>query len=284
MVEGSDLTVAPGAPSKPYLVFTSAGDRSNLHRWLRGPRDFDLWVTYYGDYRGRYASVADIYNCRKGSKFQNLHHASRAWAVLLSSYESIMVMDDDILIRPDQINRLFRIRQELDLWVLQPAFSPWGKITHPITAVQRTERWRYTNFVEMTCPLFRGDKLAEFLEVYDPTLTGHGTDWWFLDVLGKNIERRVAVIDELPCINPKDRTKGGQREIDRLRSTALRIADWERIRLRYNIQSEQRGQKEYDRVPKPVVPRILGQCLQRTEDLLFPVGRVILRALRYLRR
>ena len=198
-----------------YLVFTSAGDHSNLVRWLRGRRHFDLWITYYGDDNDRYVNVADYYNSRKGSKFQNLKFAYETWPEVFAQYEAVMVMDDDVLVSGDQIGRLFELRNQLDLWVLQPAFSPVGKISWDITRVQPSCRLRFTNFVEMTCPLFRQDKLAQFVAAYDPILVGYGMDFWFLHSMGPDLQRRVAVIDEIVCTNPHDSTKG-RREIDQL--------------------------------------------------------------------
>lgn len=49
-----------------------------------------------------------------------------------------------------------------------------------INTVHPTAKLRYTNFVEMACPLFRRDELDAFMSVYDPDLVGYGTDRWFL--------------------------------------------------------------------------------------------------------
>lgn len=184
---GDTSALEPGTPRRRFLVYTSAGDKTALRRWLADDRDFDLWVTYYGDGPDTLRPLADLYDRRKGSKFQNVRHAYRTWPALFEGYDAVMVMDDDVLIGPRALDRLFRIREQLDLWVLQPAFHPRGKVSHPITQVHRGAFLRYTNFVEMTCPLFRRDKLEEFLRVYDGELVGYGMDWWFLDVLGEDL-------------------------------------------------------------------------------------------------
>lgn len=246
---------------RPYLVFTSAGDRSNLDRWLEGTRNFDLWVTYYGDQNDRYSEAGDIYNARKGSKFQNLKFAYDTWPDLVGAYDAVMVMDDDVLISAKGIGRLFDLRQRLDLWILQPAFSPLGKISWPITRVQWRCELRYTSYVEMTCPLFRRDKLDVFMSVYDPVLAGFGTDWWFLDVLGPDLEGKVAVVDRITCINPPERTKGGVREIDRLQSQEQRVAAWKEVKSKYCIGSDERGQREFRAVLKPLPMRWLSPLI-----------------------
>ena len=276
-----DLIKADGVPRHCNLVYTSAGDRSNMHLWLTSRQNFDLWVSYYGDSRGSYRDIADYYNECKGSKFQNLHYVYRNWGSILDHYEAVMVMDDDILIDGKDVSRLFDIREELDLWVLQPAFNPKGKISWDITRVRPTARLRYTNFVEMTCPLFRKDKLDAFMAVYDPSLVGFGMDWWFLDIMGSDLEGHVAVIDEITCVNPHDRTKGRGREIDRLQSLAKRITVWEQVKTRYGIRSEARGQIEYRRIGKSPA-RALASAVAHFPDWAYfhlrRAGRRFLRA------
>jgi hypothetical protein len=91
-----------------------------------------------------------------------LHYCYQQWPDVLARYDAIMVMDDDIVIDATGITRLFEIRRELDLWALQPAFRLCGKVGWQITAVHPTAKLRYTNFIEMACPLLRRDKLDAF--------------------------------------------------------------------------------------------------------------------------
>lgn len=256
-------------PCHKNLVYTSAGDNANLIKWIKGNRYFDLWITYYGNYEGRYREFADYYNIRRDGKFPNLYHAYHVWPHIFKQYEAIWVMDDDILISAAKINRLFKIRKKYDLWVLQPAFDPKGKISHRITRFNPYTSLRYTNFVEVTCPLFRQDKLERFMKIYDPVLVGWGVDWWFLDALEPDIKGRIAIIDCVTCINPLDSAKDGQREIDRLQPPNQRLAIWKEIKRKHCIQNEAKEQVVHAVVPKPM-PLIFmrkifnfGQSLKR---------------------
>jgi hypothetical protein len=249
-----------------YLVFTSAGDRSNLRLWLGSSQIFDLWVTYYGDQRGLYSDIAQLYNERKGSKFQNLKYIYENWPDVLMPYDAVMVIDDDILITSAKLGALFELRERLDLWILQPAFSPRGKVSFPITRVHWPFVLRYTDFVEMTCPLFRRDKLDKFMSAYDPILAGFGTDLWFLSVLGPSLEGKVAVIDDIVCVNPHDRAKGGIREISRLQSQEVRIATWQAVKKKYGIVIDEENKREFAAVLKPPAVRwlyLLGHLATR---------------------
>ena len=249
-------------PTSRNLVFTSAGDHANLRGWLSGRRDFDLWITYYGDRENPYLDCSDYAMVRKGGKFPNLHHAYQNYRSILSRYDSIFVMDDDLLIDGNAISRLFEVRRRYDLWLLQPAFDPRGKISHRITRARPFRTLRYANFVEVTCPLFRADKLDAFLQQYDPSLIGWGVDWWFCESLGPAIERRVAIVDAITCLNPHDATKSGRREIDQLQDVPGRMQSWQRIKQAYHLNYDQRPQTVFATVPAPWTPRTLAHSLK----------------------
>ena len=87
---------------------------------------------------------------------------------------------------------------------------------------------------------------------------GYGEDWWFLRSMGRDLANHVAVVDELTCINPYDRAKGGRREIDRLRSEAERKEVWERMKVRYGLDEQGRRHTEYGRISKPALGAAMG--------------------------
>lgn len=243
-------------PEHDFLVFTSAGDNSNLHEWLDGTPKFDLFVSYYGEHKNRYQELTSYYMQSKGGKFSNFNHLYKQQPEFLKQYRAILVMDDDIIISCQQINRLFAIQQERDLWLLQPAFNPRGKVSHKITRHNPSCYLRYCNFVEMTCPLFRTDKLLGFMKIFDPVLSGWGADYWYMHYLGDSSRKRVAIVDEVPCINPLDEEKpGGLREIDRLQSTKQRRAIWRSLAEKMNIPTNGAKQKVYKKLRLPFLQR-----------------------------
>jgi hypothetical protein len=213
-------TYRDSSSRRKYLVYTSAGDQSNLDHWLQTNRHFDLWITYYGDQKNQYRGLADYYNERKGAKFPNLHHAYLHWPEIFSCYESILILDDDIIINTDNINKLFEVRDKYDLWVLQPCFDPRSKISHGLTRWDARYYLRFTNFVEMNTPLFKREKLDNFMKVYDPRVTGWGLDWWYMFSMGNAIDGKAAVVDAIRCINPHEHfKKDNKREMDKLPQT-----------------------------------------------------------------
>lgn len=222
------------------LVFTSAGDRSNVKQWVEKNRNFDLFVCYYGDKKNtELLEMSEYYLELKGGKFPNLHYIYNNFKEILIDYKYIFVMDDDIIITTDDLNKCFTYMDSYDLWLLQPAFSRLGKVSHLITKSKVFSDLRFTNFVEVTCPLFRAEQLFSFLEEYDPILVGWGVDYWFLHSLGPNIYNKVAIIDSITCVNPTDEHKGGGREIEFLQTKQVRMKIWEEVKTKYNIPQSQ---------------------------------------------
>lgn len=261
-------------PKYRHLVFTSAGDNASVTKWLKGKPYFDLWITYYGSVSGRYSEISKFYNERKGSKFQNLFFLYQNYRELLYHYDSIMVMDDDILINAGQINRLFQIREAFDLWILQPSFTPLGKISWPITIARRENVLRFTDFIEMTCPLFKREKLDIFMLKYDPELISYGCDFMFLDTIGNENGKKVAVIDSVVCKNPHAKKKGGIREIDKLAPARVRVGKWRMIKEKYQIDCSNRF-NVIDAVKKRGSARYTGMIISMIEIIVWKIRKKI---------
>lgn len=224
--------------SNRFLVFTSAGDNSNLMLWLQQDKKFDIFICYYGDNKGTFSDVADFYLERKGGKFPNIHFCFTHFPEIFERYDAIFVADDDLILSSNKITSLFELREKYSLWLLQPAFNRRGKVSFKLTQEQPMLTLRYCNFIEVTCPLFKTEKLIEFLKVYDPILVGWGADIWFSNLLATEDvnNNKIAIIDAVSCINPRDAKKSNQlREIDKLQSSDVRRQVWEATSLKYNL-------------------------------------------------
>lgn len=237
---------------KRNLVFTSAGKQANLKQWVKGDVNFDLWICYYGEQDKKYLNIGDYYCRRKGGKFPNFHFIYHTYREIIDKYDAIMVMDDDIMISGESISVLFDYREKFNLWIIQPAFSKNGKISHPITRVKHFAHHHYTNFIEVTCPLFKKNKLDLFMEIYNPELIGWGVDHWFVDVLTNGEQDKLAVIDAISCVNPKDKYKQDIREIDILQKKKVRMHTWKTYKKDYNIK--QFAPTQYKIVWRPFTP------------------------------
>jgi hypothetical protein len=223
-----------------WCLFTSAGDKNAIRLWLRGdtPRRWDLVVAYYGDNDYAFIEIGKLgyYAFRtKGSKFQNLKKLVMEHPRFFDRYSHVWVCDDDILMSAAQIDEAFELTETLGFWVAQPADRPEGRNSHWITCFAGA-RWDYriVNFVEVRMPIFRRNKLTEFLAVYDGSLVGWGIEWWYANFFQANEFGRFAIIDKVQVVNPRHQQKGGG-EIERLRPWLLREADWNKVREKYGL-------------------------------------------------
>jgi len=251
---------------RKYLIYTSAGSSANVRFWVsKKDRDYDVWITNYSGIPGLNREYADFYNEQKGTKIPNLHRVYLDNSDFFKSYKAIMVMDDDVIISPKSLNQLFNLLEINDLWMLQPAFSRFGKISHPITRRRLTTRLRYVNFVEITCPIIRTDKLLEFLDVYTPSLpTIVGIDYWLPYFWGINRTDKYAISDQFYCINPRDQfRKDHKREIDKVSNSKDRAAMVNSILKQLGIREFK--YHEFSSIRRPLIQQINGLPLYLAE-------------------
>lgn len=217
--------------NKKNLVFTSAGNNTSFDTlWTNYNRNYDIWVVYYGDDDNRYNQYKNKVNKiwkRKGSKFQNFNYIYTNYYNELLNYDRFFIVDDDIIIKTDDINKLFDISIKYNLFICQPAFLPESKISHHITKVRNNNILRYTNFVEVNTPVFSKEALIKFMKYYDDILIGWGIDYLYIWANGRELTDKYAIIDSITCINPHDNIKGDIRELNQIKNSNLRAKIWE---------------------------------------------------------
>ena len=217
------------------LVYTSAGDNTLFYKyWCNDIKDYDLWVTYYGNNEKNfkvYSKHADYITKRKGFKFQNFYDLYNNKD--LSQYDRIFILDDDIIISTESINKMFNISEKYDLNICGPTFTPTCKISHRKTINNPKWFMRYTNYVEVNVPLFKKEALRRLMDVFDPKLVGWGIDRLASWANGYN---KIALVDHVICVNPHDRSKGGVRELTKGdESWAIREKIWHDVADKYKI-------------------------------------------------
>ena len=226
--------------SKTNLVFTSAGDNTQFYNhWLGENRNYDVWCVYYGkndENYNMYEKVVDKIWKRKGSKFQNFHYIYTNYKDLLDKYDRFFIVDDDIIISTNDINKLFDISIQYDLWICQPSFTKDSKISHDITIHVPNNIIRYTNFVEVNTSVFSKYAIHKFMEYYDPILIGWGIDFFYIWVLGEDKQDKYAIIDSIQCVNPHDNQKqNSSREHTNIENYNKEEDYWKKIAQKYNI-------------------------------------------------
>ena len=224
------------------LVFTSAGDNANIDKWLlnnKNKRSYDIAIAWYGsdrEKRNLLKNNSDIFMERRDGKFPNFKYLYNRFN-FIRNYEYVWITDDDINIETDKVNTMFNLIKEYNILVISPSFDSNGKISWKITKKYDSSFMRYTNFIEMTCPIFSRDALKIIMPDFPEKLKGWGTDWYYMNLLDyKNNTEKFAIIDEISVYNPKpDEKKGGIREITKLQSNEDRRNTWLEIKNLLNM-------------------------------------------------
>ena len=196
------------------LLFTSAGDNTNFDElWLDKERNYDVWVVYYGNNDEnfeRYKSKVDYIIKRKGDKWQNFHHVYNIHYNKIQEYDRIFFLDDDIIITVEDINKMFQLSLECDLWICQPSFALGSEIGWGINVHNSKTFLRYTNFIENNSCLMTKEALNNFMKLYSPELVSFGVDYvfmWANEFSKKENNKKFAIIDIIQCINPPGELK-----------------------------------------------------------------------------
>ncbi len=235
------------------LLFSSVGDYTTFYkRWCNNNRNYDIYLCYYGDdiKNNKYLEYSDIYKQRKGSKFKNFYYY---WLndLKIREYDYYFIVDDDITIDTDDINKLFDYIKKYDLWICQPSFESLevnsnSLINHKITENIPNTILRFTNFIEVNSMCFSKYSIQKCMEIYNDNLVGWGIDWLFIWYLGKDEQNKYAIIDDIQCINPKIREGCNIKEIDKLQHYRDRFLNWKRLAIKLKI--EEWGQFEHSRI------------------------------------
>lgn len=224
------------------MIFISAGDNETFAKYastyLTG--HFDLAIFYYGGNKKKandLSNVSSIFAVGVGTKFNSLKCMHEKIPDLLHSYETVWVCDDDLVPVKGNIINVPDILKRFHLKVISPAQALKGKISHQIMVQLAGEHiFRYVNFVEMGCPLFQSGSLADFLNVYDGSLSGYGIDWWFMNYFDAGNQLVAGIVDQVVFLNPHDaHKKGGTRELDFYMNNDDQMRQWNKVKKEKNI-------------------------------------------------
>ncbi len=119
---------------------------------------------------------------------------------ILDQYDWIWMPDYDVHLDATEIDRLFRIAQDYNLNICQPSLTHDSYHSFPLVLNDPTKLLRYTNYVEIMCPLFKTDVLKKVLGTFTVTYSGWAQDFlWARDL---NYER-LAIIDDVQARHVK---------------------------------------------------------------------------------
>lgn len=215
------------------MIFTSAGDNTNLLEWwISNSQNYDIYILYYGNndeiYK-KYKSNVKYIEKSKGSKFQNLYKFYTEHPEIISKYDYFFVVDDDIQIKASDINELFKMAKDYKLLICAPSFSSSSKISWPHTKHKPNCLLTYTNMIEENTFLFKRSALDNYMKMYNPKIIAWGMDFLSIWANGLHKKKSYAIIHKITCTNPKDTDKKDtKRELNKAIKSVNIKAEWEK--------------------------------------------------------
>lgn len=193
----------PAAPR--HLVIARVGDRSLHPHWIAGGRAERDWDIQFSTYSERLAAqlhgdLPTVFD--PGGKLDSLARHLRARPQLLEDYDYLLLPDDDLLMGPDAIDRVFALMRRHDLLIAQPALTADSHIGHPIFLRCPSFVLRYTDYLEGMACGFRSDYLRQLLPLFERYPSGWGiSHLWAL--LMEAPYRRAAILDAVPMTHTR---------------------------------------------------------------------------------
>lgn len=178
---------------KKNAVFVPVG-KDSLHRQLlKGDADFDLHLLIYDGSYNKFCNDSDFVACDAGYKMDMTYRYLHRHPELFEKYEYFFLLDDDIVISTEDVNRLFSVMREYQLKIAQPSLV-MSYYTYKHTAFHPFYILRYTNFVEMMMPCFSRDALKAVLPTFEQKIRWCGIEMHWPVLVGSN-HKDMAIVD-----------------------------------------------------------------------------------------
>lgn len=178
---------------KKNAVFVPVG-KDSLHRQLlKGDADFDLHLLIYDGSYNKFCNDSDFVACDAGYKMDMTYRYLHRHPELFEKYEYFFLLDDDIVISTEDVNRLFSMMREYQLKIAQPSLV-MSYYTYKHTAFHPFYILRYTNFVEMMMPCFSRDALKAVLPTFEQKIRWCGIEMHWPVLVDSN-HKDMAIVD-----------------------------------------------------------------------------------------
>jgi len=221
------------------MLFSSVGDNTNFDTlWINENMEYDIYIIYYGDNDdifNKYKNKVKYAEKRKGSKFQNFKYFYNTYPDIINKYERFFILDDDIIITVDDINKMFNMSIKYNLKICSPSLNPKCKHSFKITCNVPDRILTYTNYVEVGYVLLTLDAIKKFIHLQDDSLIGWGIDVLYMWCNGLDDTKSYAIIHDVCCFNPYDGEKPGKiRELSLLDGWQYRAQLWKKYATKIN--------------------------------------------------
>ena len=180
-----------------------AGDKSLHPQWLDSKRNWDIAVSYFGDYPDRYINQYDYLHLFKGSKWHGLDDFVKNHHSIILKYDYVWFPDDDLFCDYDNINNFFNICSLLDFTIAQPSLTEYSYFSWEITLRRVNLDVRLTDFVEIMAPCFKVEFFEKFKNTFSENSSGFGLEWLWKKIAIENNILKFGIVDSTPIFHTR---------------------------------------------------------------------------------
>ena len=202
--------IVPKSVRKKALVVLQAGSDAIARDWAEhDDREWDLLVNYY-DATGFRPGFGDYVFFQKGTKFTAMWLFWERYREILTHYDHVLFLDDDVVVTGTDLNRLFRSCWMHGLDLAQMSLSKVSSCNWAELFSQAgTASPRKVSAVEIMMPVFSASALRCAAPTFAQSVSGFGLDLAW----GKLIQDAggtIAVLDDVIATHarPVDQADG----------------------------------------------------------------------------
>lgn len=221
------------SPLKLNCVFIPTGQDSLHRQLLKGKADFDLHLLIYDKSYNKWCNDTTFIGTDSGYKMDMTYRYLQRHRDYLEHYEYFFLLDDDIEISTEEVNKLFSYMREYRLRIAQPSLV-MSYYTYEHTLHNPTCKLRYTNFVEMMMPCFSREALKLVLPTFEKKVRWMGIEWHWSLLVNTN-KRDIAVVDDVKAIHGRP-LQSWSKECYQLMETYMKVHHLSRDIVEYSYQ------------------------------------------------
>jgi len=187
-------------PKRRFLVFLQSG-RDFIPEYAYGTAIFDTLINYY-DTSTRTSDEIQYVFRQKGSKATAVRKILEVCPDVLLGYDSVLLLDDDIVISQNQIETLFMTHEEHGLDLLQASLTESSECFFPVLKQPFAGKGlRPISAVEIMMPLISRRALRECGWVFKEGISGWCIDTLLSAEVRKRFGDTIGLLADVICLH-----------------------------------------------------------------------------------
>lgn len=187
------------SPSSNVLVFVQAGDDFPASVFRDAP--FDVLINFYG--RSKPVDAQYVFH-QPGTKITAIRKILECFPELLLKYDAVLFLDDDVELSPAQIARLFEVRAENKLDLLQASLSHASSCFYPILKQPLAGLGlRHLTGVEIMMPILSRRALQTCGWVFNEGVSGWGIDILLSAEVRKKFGNSIGILGDIVAVHAR---------------------------------------------------------------------------------